>query len=132
MPGPRKYGAHKAVALLATCMVVLGGALTCTFIAMMGSADQGRALMTAAACFVGIVLLLWLLRDRAPENQAATRWSWLGYRRRKIEYQVKLKRPPAGTGHNAPPTAETVRGLTGGLNTWVPAQRPEQRESKPN
>ncbi|MSR60744.1 MAG: hypothetical protein EXS05_24410 [Planctomycetaceae bacterium] len=125
MRGPReRYGAGKAVALLATCFVVVGGAFTCVVISLSAGEESRRPLWLAAAFFAGIVALLWLLRDRKPENRFAVRWDWLARRRRrKIEY--RLSHRPRGDSQpavpNAPPTAESVRQLTGGINTWVPA-----------
>lgn len=125
MPGNfnRRHSGDKAVALLATGFVVLAGAVTCVFIGVVASNDSQEALWTAGACFSGVILLLWLLRERKPENQTGALWSWLASRPRpKTEFRAKLQRPPVSAGSNAPPTAETVRNLTGGINTWVPAK----------
>lgn len=120
---PDKSGGNKAVTLLATCMVLLGGAATCTFIGVVASPDPMRALLIAGGCFGGITFLLWLLRDRHPEAGAASRWNLLAHaRRRRVEYHLRLKRPPAGTASNPPPSVDSVRQLAAGANTWVPVK----------
>lgn len=127
----RKYGAGKAVALLATCAVVAAGAVTCTFIGVAATADASRALTITGACFGGIVFLLWLLRDRQPGNTVAERWAWLTRERpRKVEYRLSARRPTASPPPIplSPPTAESVREITGGLHTWVPSQGSRQRQ----
>ena len=119
---------NRAVALLATCFVVLGGAGTCVLVALVSDpAHPGSALATAGAALVGVIALIWLLRDRPPENRAKSMWGWLGRRRRrKVEYHLRAKVPPSQRSPTppAPPTAESIRGLTGGTSTWVPAVRP--------
>ena len=122
--GHNRHGAGKAVALLATGFVVLAGAVACVFVGVSTGEDQGRALSIAGLCFVGIVLLLWFLGERQPKNRLAEGWSWLSRRRRKkVEYHL-TPRPRLGTPDcpPAPPTAETVREVRGGINTWVPSQ----------
>ncbi|HTI51539.1 MAG TPA: hypothetical protein VL475_11330 [Planctomycetaceae bacterium] len=116
--------AGKAVALLATCFVVVAGAVTCFFIGVMIGGDPVHLLAIIAACFGGIVLLLFLLRDRKPENMAAARWSWLiGDNKQKVAYRLAPRAPPqeGPVAPNAPPTAESVRALGGGV-AWVPSK----------
>jgi hypothetical protein len=123
----------KAVALLATCFVVGAGGVACLFIAFVsGHEDPMRPLLIAAGCFVGIIALLWLLRQR-PENRAAVRWGWLGRRRKKVEYHLTPRRSRPPESPAAPPTAESIRELGGGIHTWVPSQTaPVRDERKPS
>lgn len=124
----------KAATLLATCFVVIGGALVCSFMGIALGENPFRLAGMTGGCFGGIVLLLWLLREKEPGNTAATRFSWLARaeEREKFDYRPaprvpRHKRSPAP---NAPPTAETVRALTGGLETWVPSRDGKARATK--
>jgi len=127
---------NRAVALLATCLVVLGGAVTCATVTLVSDPEHPlSALGTAGGVVAGIVLLLWLLRDKPRENRAKTIWAWLGRRRRrKVEFRVRAKLPPAqrSPAPSGPPTAESIRALTGGTSTWVPSIGDRSGESKQN
>src|SRR5258708_39103916 len=126
---------NRAVVLLATCLVVLMGAITCAAIAL--AADPEKPLSTlilAGATVAAIVFLLWILRDRPPENHSKIVWSWLGRRRKKtvaFRAQAKLPAPQRAAAPPAPPTAESIRAITGGTSTWVPsANAPPRSEGK--
>ena len=128
-------GGKKAVTLLATCLVVLGGALTCTAIAISAEQKNPRAALTPAASVIaGIIFLLWLLRERPPENRARTLWSWLARRRkRRVPYRVQPKLPPSqrNSAPPVPPTAESVREIARSHNAWVPsASAPPRRDNR--
>jgi hypothetical protein len=115
---------NKAVTLLATCFVVLGGAVTCTAIAITTDpAHLEMALIPVGGAVASIVILLWILRERPAESGARAKWGWLGRRRRKVPYHVrprvpKNERAPAPSG---PPTADSIREITGRRSTWVPS-----------
>lgn len=120
--------------LLATCLIVLMGAIACAAIALVGDPENPLpTLIQAGAVVVGIIFLVWILRDSPPENHSKIVWSWLGRRRkRKIAFRAQAKlRPSERTGAPpAPPTAESIRALTGGTSTWVPsATAPPRGES---
>lgn len=122
---------NRAVVLLATCLIVLMGAIACGAIAFFGDPEKPLStLIEAGATVVGIIFLLWILRDKAPENRSKMTWSWLGRRRkRKVAYRAQAKLPPSqrAPAPPAPPTAETIRALTGGTSTWVPSANPPPR-----
>lgn len=127
---------NKAVSLLATCFVVAAGSLTCMAIAFLSNPEHpDEALLTAGGVSLGIILLLWMLRVRPPENRTKSAWSWLWRRKRKIAYQVKPKLPPSErvSAPPGPPTVDSIRQISGGTSTWVPAQsnRPQSRDSAP-
>lgn len=137
MPGRQDHeGANKAAALLATSFVVVGGAVTCTFVATAMHADWKEALAIGGVTFGSFALLLWLLRDRTPQNTARLRWGWLG-RKPGRKVALKLKRARAAERYEAPPappTAASVRDLKGGINTWVPSaasQKPSPKRPQP-
>lgn len=126
-------GGNKAVALLATCFVVLGGAVCCAAIVMAGNPEHLEStIIPVAGVIAGAVFLLWLLRERPPASGRWTNWNWLTPDdKQRVAYKVKPKIPASQrvTTPPAPPTAESIRALTGrepgGLkNTWVPAAAP--------
>jgi hypothetical protein len=125
MAGQReRNGAKRAVALLATCLVVLMGSLGCATIVVASGTDLVGPLVITVGCFLAISFLLWLIRDCRPDNMAAIRWGWLGRRRRRVEYRLMARpvSPERPVHRNSEPTAESVRALRGGINTWVPIQ----------
>ena len=136
MPVGRDHNSgNKAVTLLATCFVVVGGALTCGFIALSGDPEHpGAALGNAAAWTAGIVFVLWILRERPRENRAKAMWAWLTRRgKRKVSLRIgpRVPRSQAPSAPLAPPSAESIRQLTGGTSTWVPSQtRPPDRPAR--
>jgi hypothetical protein len=116
---------NRAAVLMATCIIVLMGAIGCAAIALAG--DPARPLsmlIQAGAAVIGIIFVIWILRERPPENRSKIIWSWLGRRRkRKIAFRAQAMLPPSQrtAAPPAPPTAETIRALTGGTSTWVPS-----------
>jgi hypothetical protein len=114
---------NKAVTLLATCFVVLGGAASCAAIAVAADPQHlEAALVPVGGVVLGIVTLLWILRARPPESQARVMWGWLARRKRKVAYHVKPRVPPAerAAPPAGPPTADSIREITGRPSTWVP------------
>jgi hypothetical protein len=126
---------NKAVTLLATCLVVLGGAVTCAVIGLSAEfgMDKQRSWRWAGVTTGGTIVLLWLLRERPQENRAKVRWAWLGRKRRRTVVYRAQPRVPPGQRSPAPPaprTAESIRSLTAGASTWVPVKTaPAERES---
>jgi hypothetical protein len=129
---------NKAVTLLATCFVVLGGAISCTAIAIAADPVHPEAtLIPVGGVVLGIVMLLWILRARPPESRARVPWGWLARRRkRRVAYQVKPRVPPSErtTAPAGPPTADSIREITGRQSTWVPAAttRPGPPQNDPH
>ena len=121
---PERNGASRAVALLATCIVVLLGVVGCAVIVLTSRSDPTGPLIVSGGCFLAISFLLWLIRDRHPGNMAAARWSWLGRRRRRVPYRLEPRAvsPERPVPRNSEPTVESVRAVAGGINTWVPTQ----------
>ena len=125
MPSPETPVKGQAVAWLATCVTLVAGAGCCVLIGVAMNADWRGLLRTSGPLIGGAALLWWLLRDRQPGMRPADRWSWLR-RRTKTRHQVKIARSkpsgPTTVPLASPPTAETVRELKGGINTWVPSE----------
>jgi hypothetical protein len=127
---------NRAVALLATCVVVLLGALSCAAIAIAADPQNPRpTLYRAGATMAGIVFLLWMLRERPPENQTRVLWGWLGRRRKRVAYHLRPKLPPTerSSPPQGPPTAESIRAVNSGTSTWVPSSTapPPRRNTRP-
>jgi hypothetical protein len=128
---PKPDGGKRAVAWLATCFVVLGGAVACMAIAVGGDLEHLEAtLLPVGGVVVVTIILLWLMRDRPAESRLLTNWNWLmGRGKRRVAYRLKPKVPPCDRVQSppAPPTAESIREIVGGPNTWVPASTPPRR-----
>jgi hypothetical protein len=122
---------NRAAVLMATCLIVLMGTIGCAAIALAGDPEKPLStLIQAGAAIVGIIFLLWILREKPPENHSKTVWSWLGRRRkRKVAFRAQAKLPPSqrAAATPAPPTAETIRALGGGTSTWVPSANGPER-----
>src|SRR5262245_56886432 len=121
----------RAVALLATSFVVLGGAVSCAIVALVAAHNHPEAaLLPVAGVMMGTLFLLFLLRE-PRENRLKTGWGWLSHRRkRRVPYRVRARlrpseRSPAPTG---PPTIESIRQITGRVNAWVPVSAEPSRE----
>jgi|GEM_PF-2753090 len=116
---------NRAAVLMATCLIVLMGAIGCAAIALAGDPERPLStLIQAGAVFIAIVFLLWILRDRPAENHSKIVWSWLGRRRKRtVTFKAQAKLPPSQrvADSPAPPTAEAIRELAGGTSTWVPS-----------
>lgn len=133
-----KDSGSKAASLLATCFVVLGGILACMFIVLVSSPSPKQSATICASFFAGIVFLLWLMRDRPPENATAAyyswfRWSWRA-KREDLRYEPRRRRAPAPeeTEPPAPPTVESIRALRDDVKTWVPSstRRPPRQTTE--
>ena len=124
-PGSNHNKGNKAVALFATCLVVFGGAMTFCVIAMSNDtrSDQSNALTLGGLTTLGIIVMLWLLRDRREGGGPHDVWSWLARRKkRRVEYRPRLRRSNrAPVGTNAPPSADSIRSINAGKNVWNPA-----------
>ena len=130
----RHESGNRAVAVLASCFVVLGGAATCAAIVLSARVENPEAAILSIIGATGVMLtLLWLLFGRPPENRMKTGWSWLSRRRRRrVPYWVRPKLRPGErvSSPPAPPTVETIRAITGRQSTWVagpvaPSRLPE-------
>jgi hypothetical protein len=127
---------NRAVVLLATCLVVLMGTITCATIALIADpANPLSTLIPALATVIGTILVLWVMREPPPENRSKIVWSWLGRRRRRtVAYRAQPRLPPSqrAAAPPGPPTVETIRALTGGTSTWVPSVDAPPREHPNN
>jgi len=124
----------KAVALMASTLVVLGGATSCLFIVLVGGLDFWTGLLACGSCFAFIVWLLWMLSIRDTENRVATKLGWTFWkRRRRRSVQWAMQKKKADTPISpppAPPTAESVRDIADTGNTWVPSGNAPRRRGR--
>jgi hypothetical protein len=135
-----KYESHggKAVAWLATCFVLFGGLGTCAFIILAFSDTPVPVLLATVVGILGFVFLLWILRDKQPQDLLRQRYGWLR-RGRAAHKSLRLRfgRKSNVDGNtqpqaNQPPTAEKVRQIRdeSGLNTWVPSDHARREASR--
>lgn len=123
----RKPGqsADRAVAFLATCVVMLGGGATCVFVILTSTKDPLLPLLICGAVLMTSMFPIWLLRDK-PVRQKTMNAAWYWFRRsiandRTADYEPRRRRRRRAKERHAPPTIETVRDLAEGGNTWVPS-----------
>lgn len=136
---PKRTGhsGDKAVTLLATAMVLLGGAACCAFVIVSSTRDLRAGLWVAVGSLAGIVVLYLLFRDR-PQGRSAAHSAWFWFRRGfrgedALNYEVRKRRHRKGDEDlPAPPTVESVRNIADGLNTWVPSSGPRGEHAAPN
>lgn len=137
MPPRRNDLGDKAVQVLATTFVLLGGVTASIFLIVVNSSTPMQTLLAFAAGCLGAAILLFILRDPDP---SLPKRRWFGRFRRKkttvIHYELRLRTnalsqdPPP-----SPPTAERIRELAEeSQNTWVPSQgtqRPTRNSKSP-
>ena len=116
---------HTATALLASFVVIVMGLLFCTALAFAFSTDPSKPLAVGLGFFGFVALLIWLLREKPRNSLIERKYFWLLKPRRSTRthhYRLKLAKNPQleQFGTNAPPTAESVRELSEGLNNWTP------------
>ena len=120
-----------AASMLASTVVVIGGMLICGFIIILFSDDPNNDLLWLLGSVAGIILLLWLVRDKPPHQARTRNFFWLS--RQKPEpfmpnYVPRKRRnsEKIALGSNEPPSAENIRSLKEGANSWVPKSHQNQ------
>lgn len=127
----RGRAGDKAVAYLAVTVVLAGGLLFCSLVVLLFSPDPMRVFTVMGGIAVGAVFLIWLVRDHGDGRSLQERYGGLvGLKHEKQKVQVKVKRVKRSeqAGPNRPPTADEIRELSGGINTWVPSSRQRQSD----
>ena len=117
---------QKAVTLLATTFVLLGGMAALSFMIVTATDDPLPKLVGLAAGTGGFALLLWLLRDRQPGTTARWQFTWLRRKTTSAPMWRAAFRRPKPEAPPTPPTAEKVRELSQNTSTWVPSSKPRQ------
>ena len=125
-----------AGSMLASVIIIVGGAGVCAFIAGTSSSDSSGVMLgiAVAVAVLLIAMIIWLRYGRRPEGGLGF-WLSLGrnhredglaaqYRPRKV--RDKSSETPVGT--NQPITAEEVHEIQeSSANTWVPSRIKEGR-----
>lgn len=122
--------AERAVTILATTFVVMGGVAASIFLIVVNSTTPTQTLIYFALGCVAVGILLWLLREPDPLSPRASIFAWLS-RPKPTTYHYKLKvRKSRGSGNQKPQqpmTAEQVREIKQeALGTWVPSKTPKK------
>lgn len=124
-----------AASILATSFVLIGGVVTYTFVVLSSSDSPLVPLLLGAGTCLVLAMFLFIARDRRSQADARS-WTnvllaWRKPKEVRKPYRPRRRRQPAEDSdkptENQPPTAETVRELAGGVNTWVPASRSPRR-----
>ena len=113
-----------AAPLLATCFVILGGALACTGMTLAFSADPTIPLMVIGGVTAGLGLLAILFRER-PAVRSRSVMSWVFSRNARpaqVNYRPAIRKPRwQQFGTNAPPSLDEIRDLKDSERNWVPS-----------
>lgn len=125
MGGHFKYRSERNSGGLFASTVVLTIALFgALFVGMVSNPNQpGIVWIVGAAGLLGLMLLVWLLRDR-PHSSLRDSFGWLSRRTKEqtLEYDPQLiKSGPQKFGTNLPPSVEEIRELKDNDRNWVPS-----------
>jgi len=127
--------AERAVAVLATAFVVMGGLGASIFLIVVNSSTPTQTIIYLAVGCAATGILLWLLRERDPLTPRATVFTWFS-RPKATTYHYKLKirktSSPQNQAPQQPPTAAQVREMKQeALGTWVPSKLPKKKVPRP-
>jgi hypothetical protein len=127
--------AEKAVQVLATSFVLLGGALASVFLIVSNSATPVNTLLAFSGGCVLTGIIMWLLREPDPLAPRAKTFSWwCRPKRETTHYKLKIRRTDSrdNDAPQQPPTAEQIREIASdGMNTWVPSPaKPRSRDNE--
>jgi len=125
-------GGRLAASLLASTFVVIAGGLVCAFMIFTFSDHPEKDFLWLGGGVAGLGLLIWLLRDKPPNDVRTRNFFW--FTRKKPapylpNYAPRKRRNPEKIplGSNEPRSAENVRQLKEGANTWVPKSPPPRK-----
>ncbi len=122
--------AERAVVILATSFVVMGGLGASTFLIVVNSSDPTRTLIYFAIGCVVVGILLWLLREPDPLAPRASVFTWFRRRNATIHhYKLKVRKSRSSSEPpQQPPTAERIRQISQEASgTWVPSKLPKKK-----
>ena len=124
--------AERAVVILATASVVMGGIGASVFLILFNSSDPTPTLIYFAAGCVATGILLWALREPDPLSPRASIFSWFRRaRNRTYHYKLKVRKSRTSSSElpQQPPTAASIRELSQeSLGTWVPSKLPKGKQ----
>ena len=120
----RGRSGDKAVAYFAAAFVLAGGLAFSSVAILLFSAEPMRIFAICGGLAVGALIVIWLIQDHRDGRTLLERYGGLfGLAPEKRKVKVKVKRVKASDldKPKAPPTAEEIRELRDGVNTWVPS-----------
>jgi hypothetical protein len=134
-----KDNGSAAVAWLATGAVCFLGIVFIGFIILVFANEPTKPVLIVSGLFLGLAILLFLLRDKPKDIVQDEEEKWFGiFRKPKAitRYKVTRHRKPkiVKFGTNEPPTAERIREIkevTDGMKNWTPPKTDPQHEEKP-
>jgi hypothetical protein len=134
-----KDSGGEAVAWLATGAVCFLGILFIGFIILVFANDPTKPVLIGSGLFLGLAILLFLLRENPKEAIQEEEGKWFGiFRKPKAVTRYKLTRHRKPKivqfGTNEPPTADRIREIkevSDGMKNWVPPKTDPQHEEKP-
>ncbi|MDB5337635.1 MAG: hypothetical protein JWN70_3254 [Planctomycetaceae bacterium] len=124
--------AERAVVVLATACVVIGGIGASIFLIVTNSSSPTNTLIYFAIGCIATGMIIWLLREPDPLSPRASIFAW--FRRGKTttyHYKLKVRKPASSVTQQPqqPPTAESIRQISQeSLGTWVPSKLPPKRK----
>ena len=123
--------AERAVVILATAFVVMGGLIASLFLIVVNSTTPTQTVIYFSAGCLAVGILLWMLRERDPLTPRASVFTWFS-RPKATTFQYKLKVRKSRSSQNQepqqPPTAAQVREMKQeALGTWVPSKSPKKK-----
>jgi hypothetical protein len=133
MSGNKDSG-REAVAWLATGAVCFLGVLFIGVVILLFANEPGRPALIAAGLFLGLAILLFLLREKPKNSIDDEEAKWFGiFRKPKAiaRYKLTRRRKPkiVQFGTNEPPTAERIREIkevSDGMKNWTPPKTDPQ------
>ncbi len=134
MPQRKNELAERAVVILATAFVVMGGIGASIFLIVSNSSNPMPTLIYFAIGCFATGLILWILREPDPLSPRASIFAWL--QRPKIttyHYKLKFRKPAISSSEERqqPPTAASVRQISQeSLGTWVPSKLPNRKRPR--
>ena len=132
-----KDSGGEAVAWLATGAVCFLGVVFIGFIILVFANEPTKPVLIVSGLFLGLAILLFLLRENPKDAVNAEEEKWFGiFRKPKAitRYKLTRRRKPkiVQFGNNAPPTAERIREIkevSDGMKNWVPPKTDPQHEN---
>lgn len=131
-----KDSGGEAVAWLATGAVCFLGIVFIGFIILVFANEPTKPVLIVSGLFLGLAILLFLLRENPKGVVNAEEEKWFGiFRKPKAitRYKLTRHRKPkiVQFGTNEPPTAERIREIkevSDGMKNWVPPKTDPQHD----
>ncbi len=136
MSGNRDRG-REAVSWLATGAVLFLGVVFCGFVILVAANEPKKPILIMSGVFLGLAILLWLLREKPNTVIEEEEAKWFGLFRKPKEstpYKLSRRRKPkiVQFGTNEPPDADRIREikeLTDGMKNWSPPETDPHHQS---